>query len=879
MRRLFSFAFWVLLVGAFALKIAEWTTENWWMASLGYGSVQLTYWTWRLLAFVPACALWAGVMGASARLAWHNAHWRDVSLPLLGPRGFAGRGSIPPEDRARLDVLARRGARAFIALSALLCGVAAANRFDLWVLALGGGSWGAREASSGQDIGFFVWVLPALGWACNALGTLLFFTLGLVAAIAAFEGVLDFDTRGLRIGDATARHLAFLGALLLGWIGARSGIAMLHAPINLGWSPGGISGFYDRTFAQPARALFLLSALPLAFWFARAATRRFGRALLVAGAWTMGALFLPLMAPSFGRAVWPQSPSLDALLRDEARAHIETTRRAWDLDRVETRSLDIASSDFVASSRVSPQTGAALPVVAWPREALGRALDANNTDSNRVPGDVFVARENQNLVARVIEVNPFAAGETSALALSTDPSKAGTVLARRETFAAVVLAPKRAGREGGGREGMGREGGAPGPDAAGIVADGAPAPAALTREVASGAGVVRENAWQGLALAARWSDRSLLVAGPPLTWHLDPLERVETLAPMVFWEGARPHAVWMPVPGDTQAHLFWLVEGCFTSRSFPGAAMASVADEWSGINYARQSVLGVCDATTGDTTFYGFDPQEPFMRAWNTLLPGFFRPVEELAPPLRAGTRLSRPLIGAQCSLWTRYHTARDGGEEALAWRERGDDWRVLTPDTSERDRLDQTVLLGRDGRQTLNSLAAFAPGGGTLSSTGARSQGETIPLIALLSAGEEGEELWKLRGHARRVSWRASLPIAMPGGNEQLQVAFPSPLSPQLWQKLALHPELDERGDITGLSLLRGDAALQSSSGHPQWTLEEHLSSTIPARVETASSPREGANLARLRVLWSAWKSARAQGRWARVESLEAELNRLLAP
>jgi len=302
MRRLFSLAFWLLMLGIGALKVAEWTTENWWMNALGFGGQARLYWTWRLTAFLPAFGLWALVMGLNARLAWHNAHWRDVSLPLLGPRNNQGRGVMSPEDRAKLDALARKSARVFVGLSALLCGVAAANHFDLWVLALSGATWGAKEASGGQDIGFFVWQLPALLWVWNALGSLFGFTLLLVASIAAFEGVLDFDTHGLRVGDATAGHLAFLGALLLGWIGARCGLAMLSAPINFGWSPGGVFGFYDQTFTQPARLLFLVSALPAALWFARAAPRRFGRALGAATLWSLAALVWPRCLARFAFA-------------------------------------------------------------------------------------------------------------------------------------------------------------------------------------------------------------------------------------------------------------------------------------------------------------------------------------------------------------------------------------------------------------------------------------------------------------------------------------------------------------------------------------------------------------------------------------------------
>ena len=870
MRRLFSFAFWIVMFGVCALKIAEWTSENWWMNSLGFGGAQLAYWKWRVCAFVPAFGLWAVVMGLNARLAWHNAHWRDVSLPLLGPRALAGRGLIPPEDRARLDILARRSSRAFILLGALLCGVASANHFDLWVLALRGGNWGVREAASGQDIGFFVWVLPALGWAWNALGTLLLFCLGLVAAIAAFEGVLDFDTRGLRVGEATARHLAFLGALLLGWIGARTGLSMLWAPVNLGWSPNGIYGFYDRTFTQPTRVVFLLSSLPLALWFARAANRRFRRAWLIACAWSLCALLFPLMAPSFGRATWPSSPSLDAVTRGEIQSHIDTTRRAWDLEGVQSRALKVAATDFLAS----PEGASAppLPVVAWPEDALRHALDRNNIDSNRQPGDLFIAREGERLVARVVEVNPSVTQETSALALASDPSKAGTVAAKRETFAAVVMAPADAGRA------------VPlGPDSVALAPlpgdDVALAPAARLRQTNSGAGVARHNALQGLALALRFGNGSLLETGPPVTWHLDPLERVETLAPMVFWQGARPHPAWVRVPGDAQAHLFWLIEGCFASRSFPGAAMAFLADEWSGITYARQSVLGVCDATTGQSQFFLFDPDEPFARAWNALLPGFFRPASELPAPLRAATRLSRPLVAAQSVMWTRYHPAPAGTDEALEWTRRSDEWRALPPDTSRRERFDQSVLIRFGGRTGLESLVTFAPFTGTSASVEAGAL-QTTPVIALLSSSDEGDDLWRGRGHARRISWRAPSALALPVAQGLVRSAFVSPLGVETWQKTALSPELDAKGDIAGLSLSRGEASpLKDTASQTQWTLLQRVSSTQPARLDDPVTPLAGPTLSRAKTLWSAWKTARAGGRWARVEELERELNRLLAP
>jgi len=873
MRRLFSFAFWLLMLGVGALKIAEWTTENWWMDALGFGAQARLYWIWRLSAFVPAFGLWALIMGLNARLAWHNAHWRDVSLPLLGPRSTESQNAMSPDDRARLEILARRSARIFIGLSALLCGVAAANHFDLWVLALSGASWGAREASGGQDIGFFVWVLPAFLWAWNALGTLFLFTLLLVASIAAFGGVLDFDARGLRVGDATAGHLAFLGALLIGWIGARCGLAMLSAPINFGWSPNGVFSFYDQTFTQPARFFFLMSALPAAIWFARAAPRRFGRALLSATLWSLAALLLPMLAPSFGRAVWPHSASLDATLSAQLQDHIETTRRAWDLDKVQERALNVKTSDFLVGDTGPNDQTSALPVVAWPRDALRRALEFDNTDNNRIPGDVFISRENGQLTARVVEVNPSASSATSALALVANPSANGGLTTRRVTFAAVVLAPP----------GISRSTGTFGPSTLPPTMNDGSSNAVQVREVAPDFAIKREDIWQGLALATRFGDRSLLAAGPPITWHLDPIERLEAVAPMVYWEDARPHPVLMSVAGDDQKHLFWETEGCFVSRNFPGAAMSQEPNSWSGITYARQSVLGVCDASTGETTLYAFDDKEPFTRVWESLLPGLFRPVEELRDVLRKETRLSLPLNSAQCEMWTRYHTPQRGANEPLDWAKRSDQWRVLTPDQRDDAPPDDTVLLGPPTHPALSSLCAFAPlfrTSDSLASNSAQADttNQTTHLIAMLGTCDEGAELWQARGHAPRTNWRASPPLSLPSDESGADTL--SPIALERWRKSALWPDLDVRGNIVGLSLFSATATPQKNATGPRaWTLATRLFSTLPTRTEKTPAASGDSNLPRLRTLWRAWKQARAAGRWSRVESLEAAINRILSP
>ncbi len=889
MRRLFSIAFVILAIIVATLKVAEWTSEEWWMNSLGFNSAQALYWQWRVEAFIPAFGLWLLVMGTNARLAWHNARWRDVSLPLLGPRALAGRNQISPEDRVRLDVLARRGEQFFIGLSATLCGVAAANQFDLWVLAFHPPSFETLDL--GFNATFLVGVWPAMLWAWSAFGVLLGFTLALVVTIAAFEGVVDFDTRGLRVGDATARHLAFLVGLILMWIGVRCGLAVLGEPVNFGWSASGISGFYERAFTNPIRTIFLLSSPLLALWFARTAPRQPLRPIMAALFWSGSALFLPLMAPSLGHVLRsPSSEDLKETLRAEQARHIALTRSAWGLDGVQQQQLNVAETDFSVSlaenqsPAVAPEKSPGL--VVWPQEALRGALHEDDTGkgigtgTGRRPSELYISREGRALKARIIETDPTRTSAVSPLLLETDPSRGGGVNGVRRELGAVILQSPQVQNAVFARN--------PSMDP---TDDGSVQPLqARVRELDANArgGVSRSNTLTGLLLALRFGDRSLLESDKPVTWHLDPLERVQTLAPFVWWTDAQPHPVWMRTQGEKSDRLYWLVEGCFVSHSFPHAAMMPAGDDWSNLNYARQSVLGVCDATTGETRFFLFDPTEPFSRAWNAVLPGFFRPLSELPAPLRAGTRLSTALVNAQTVMWARYHPTPKGQDEVVEWRKHSDEWRPFGVfDTSERSTLIQPVLIERGGKPGLEQVTAFATWGGTVTDstapTASDDTSDATRIIALLGARDEGDAIWRGKGKAPLTQWRASQSFTLPLSNWSPDSTLTTPFLPADFDKFALVPFLNAKGDCVGMQISRGRSERKKiDNNFAPWVLDNHVVST-KTRLGTLlapNSPTQGtANLAGIRALWKAWKEARAEGRWDRVEKLEKEINRLLGP
>ena len=155
--------------------------------------------------------------------------------------------------------------------------------------------------------------------------------------------------------------------------------------------------------------------------------------------------------------------------------------------------------------------------------------------------------------------------------------------------------------------------------------------------------------------------------------------------------------------------------------------------------------------------------------------------------------------------------------------------------------------------------------------------KGDTTPLVAILGARDEGEAIWRLKGHAQFAQWRAKGPLALPFGNDA-SPAPATPFAPPTFDKRALSLSLDRERNCVGLSVSHAVAQTQKVAGGEQWTLSRALASTKAGLAPAAAPPaRPDARLASARALWKAWRTARAGGRWARVEELERELNRAL--
>jgi uncharacterized membrane protein (UPF0182 family) len=126
-------------------------------------------------------------------------------------------------------------------------------------------------------------------------------------------------------------------------------------------------------------------------------------------------------------------------------------------------------------------------------------------------------------------------------------------------------------------------------------------------------------------------------------------ERLETLAGFISWD-KDPYLV------ITDAgRLVWMVDGYTTSDAHPYSRTLDVTD-LGEVNYIRNAVKATIDAYDGDTRLYIFAPDDPIIRAYQTLFPKLFHPASEMPPDLRRHARYPEAMFRIQAEIYRTYH-------------------------------------------------------------------------------------------------------------------------------------------------------------------------------------------------------------------------------
>ena len=144
-------------------------------------------------------------------------------------------------------------------------------------------------------------------------------------------------------------------------------------------------------------------------------------------------------------------------------------------------------------------------------------------------------------------------------------------------------------------------------------------------------------------------------------------DRVRRLAPFLSFD-QDPYLV------TVDGRLYWIYDAYTATNRYPYSTPAAGA----GVNYIRNSVKVVIDAYHGTTTVYLADPADPIAATYARIFPGFFKPLDEMPPALRAHVRYPEDIFAIQASMYRTYHMTQPD-----VFYNREDQWEVPTIDDS----------------------------------------------------------------------------------------------------------------------------------------------------------------------------------------------------
>jgi uncharacterized membrane protein (UPF0182 family) len=667
---LVAFVLVVFVLPAFYALITDW----WWFREIGYQIVFTRELTTRVLLFVAAGGLTAGVLYLNLRAGQRGLVPNPVVLRIT-----------PTAPHLNLTAGLRRLSLPVALVLGLLAGLAATPAWDVVLRAIYGTQFGIADPVFSRDIGFYVFTLPALSAGIGFLTVLSRVCLFMLIPLYWMRGDVVLGPRGLSIEPAAGLHLAILLAVLFLLTGLR--LWMVEIPDLLYSTTGPLVGasYTDLHAELPALRVTAVVAVVVAIAVLIGGLRRqLGLyALLGVGGYVIVAVV--------GRGLLP--PVMQKLLvapteltreTPYLKYHILATRHAWGLDSVETRELNGEADLTLADIRANAPT--IDNVRLWDRDPL--LMTFGQLQEIRTYYDFVSVDDDRYWVDGKYRQVLLSPRELNAASLPTR-----TFINEHLTFThgmGLTLGPVNQ-----------------------VTSEGLPVlfikdlppvstvslrvtrPQIYYGELANqyvfvrtrqrefdhpegetnvyagytGTGGVRVgNLLRRLLLAARFGSSKILLSqditnDSRVLFYRDIQERAARALPFLRFD-RDPYLV---IAADGK--LEWILDAYTTTDGYPYAE--PVRD---GTTYMRNSVKLVIDAYDGSLRAYVSAPADPLIRTWARILPGIFAPLDSMPADLRAHLRYPDDLYRIQTALYTTYHM--DAPED---FYHREDQWQIPT--------------------------------------------------------------------------------------------------------------------------------------------------------------------------------------------------------
>ena len=209
-------------------------------------------------------------------------------------------------------------------------------------------------------------------------------------------------------------------------------------------------------------------------------------------------------------------------------------------------------------------------------------------------------------------------------------------------------------------------------------------------------GVKLNSGFRKLLFALKFKEKNILLSSSltsesRLMYIREPKARVSKVAPFLRLDGD-------PYPAIVDGRLLWIMDGYTTSSGYPYAQRTQLGDAVTDsrsraavdaeVNYIRNSVKATVDAFTGKVTLYTWDDKDPVLKTWKSVFPKLVQPKAMISESLRKHLRYPEDLFKVQRELLGKYHVT-----DPTAFYGKEDFWEVpADPTKSATDVLNGTA-------------------------------------------------------------------------------------------------------------------------------------------------------------------------------------------
>jgi uncharacterized membrane protein (UPF0182 family) len=571
---------------------------------------------------------------------------------------------------------------------AILIGLFAAGRWELWMAWRNAVPFGQADPLLGRDVGFYVFTLPFVQFV-RGLGQ------GLIVLAALGAGAVYFISGSMRPGfpvsfsmsSAARRHLSLLAGAFLLLLALGAWLQRAEFLIPSGATLAGGAGYADVHGRMPATLVLMAAAIIGA---ALAAVQAF-----TARNWPIPAAVGLYMVVSIGGEVYGTllqrfvvSPNEQAREAPYIQNNIEATRRAFALDTIEERPI---SGDAVLTRQDIERNAATLQNVRlWDHAPLLETF--SQIQEIRTYYDFASIDNDRYQINGALRQVMLSGRELNSTSL---PNR--TWVNERLTFThgyGLTLGPVNQVTSQGLPVLFVRD--LPPVTTAGldvqepsiyfgelsndyvIVRTDAPEfhyprgeKNEETRYMGSG-GVALGSLWRKLLFALRFASYQIVLndgIGPEsrILFNRRIADRVRMIAGDFLRFDLDPYLVL------ADGRLHWIYDAYTTSSRYPYSTHAA-----DGSNYWRNSVKFVIDAYHGTVTAYLADERDPIAATYARIFPRLFTPIAQMPAALREHVRYPEDIFAVQSQMYATYHMT-----QAAVFYNREDQWEIPTLDES----------------------------------------------------------------------------------------------------------------------------------------------------------------------------------------------------